>query len=141
MNFFGTISQNTLIQITHARIILFVLAIIVVTLHALQISIKDFFSPLAASTGCQQTVSAFIGFFLYIIPCTVKLLLLLLYPFLVSLCYISLASFIMSIKLDLNLQKVYHCGKLVIEHCGVWPESGWPVAGWLFWKYVPFNFI
>ena len=43
MNFFGTISHNTLIQITHARIILFVLATIVVTLQALQILINDFF--------------------------------------------------------------------------------------------------
>ena len=40
MNFFGTISQNTLIQITHAHIILFVLAIIVVTSHAFQILIN-----------------------------------------------------------------------------------------------------
>jgi len=45
MNFFGTISHNTLIQITHARIILFVLTIIVLTLHALQILINDSFFP------------------------------------------------------------------------------------------------
>ena len=52
INFFGIISQNTLIQIIHARTILF--AIIVVTLHTLQILISDsFFSPLAGSTGCQ----------------------------------------------------------------------------------------
>ena len=67
MNFFGTISQNTLIQCTYH---LFVLAIIVAILHALQILINhSFFSYLwlLAQVASRQLVHLLIALCFFVI--------------------------------------------------------------------------